>query len=111
MATWEWLANISIQKTLQVQKTASRTAGVYGPTYVEDNETPEVTVSLEATCLTATERAALVTTAMTRDGILTVVDNAGTTWSGRVVALNTERIRGTDLYRANVTLRPTDDEV
>lgn len=110
MAFWEYLASESISKPLAIVKTLSRTSGTYGKTYVTDNESPEVTVSLRGTCLDASERASLVAAAMAQDGVVALVDHSGVSWSGRVVSLSIESIRGTALFSATITLRPTDDE-
>ena len=42
--------------------------------------------------------------------VVTIADNAGRTYTGRVVAVSLERAKGSALYQASITLRPTDDE-
>ena len=111
MATWEYLGKRSLSKSLVVRKTLSRTAGTYGDSYVYDLERPEVSINLETQVgLTDEEAEALEATAMDPDGVVTVTDNAGRTHSGRIVSLSLDPERGTDLYQASLTLRPTTDE-
>ena len=111
MATWEYLGRRSITKNLVVRKTLSSSAETYGSAYVYDAEAPEVTHTLETEVgLDDTEAAALEALAMARDGVVTIADNAGRTYTGRVVALSLERAKGSALYQASITLRPTDDE-
>lgn len=111
MATWEYLADQSASKSLIIRKTLSRTSGAYGKTYIYDPETPEVTVTLRGTCLDRDERDDLLAIATTQDGTVSIVDNAGDTWSGRVISVSSTRIQGSSLFQATVTLRPQDDEV
>jgi hypothetical protein len=111
MATWEYLGRRSIGKNLVVRKTLSSSSTSYGSAYVYDVEPPDVTHTLETEVgLDDTEAAALEALAMARDGVATITDNAGTTYTGRVVALSLERAKGSALYQASITLRPTDDE-
>ena len=111
MATWEYLGRRSITKNLVVRKKLSSSGQTYGSTYVYDAEAPEVTHTLETEVgLDDTEAAALEALAMARDGVATITDNAGRTYTGRVVALSLERAKGSALYQASITLRPTDDE-
>jgi len=111
MATWEYLGRRSVSKSLVVRKTLSSSSTSYGSAYVYDVEAPEVTHTLETDIgLDDTEASALEALALARDGVVSVTDNAGTTYTGRVVALNLERAKGSALYQASITLRPTDDE-
>lgn len=111
MATWEYIGKRNLQKNLVIVKTASRTAGVYGETYVDDQQRPEKTFQLETDeGLTDTEADALEALAETRDGVTSITDNAGKSWAGRIVALSLERAKGTELWKATLTLRPQDDE-
>lgn len=112
MATWEYLGRRSIQKNLIVRKTISRTAGTYGKTYIYDTEPPEVTHILETDVgLTHSEATALEALANAQDGQTTVTDNAGTSYSGRIISVTFARAKGSDVYQATLTLRPTTDEV
>lgn len=111
MATWEYLAQETAQKNLVVRRTLPRTAGTYGETHVYDVERPEVTVSLQTTDgLTAEEREDLMDEALAPGGQATVTDNAGTTWSGRIVTFSAERLSGSDLFKGSLTIRPMTDE-
>ena len=111
MATWEYQGKRSISKNLVVRKTLSRTAGEYGSSYVYDVEAPEPTHTLDTGVgLTEQEAADLEALCLERDGVVSVTDSAGTTYSGRLVALSLDRAKGTDLYQASITLRPQDDE-
>lgn len=111
MATWEFLAQETVQRNLVVRKTLARTAGTYGDTYVYDVERPEVTVSLQTTDgLTAAERESLMTLALNPGGEATVTDNTGATWSGRIMSFSAERLAGSELFKGSLALRPTTDE-
>jgi hypothetical protein len=111
MSAWEYMGRRSIGKNLVVRKTLSSSSTSYGSAYVYDVEAPEVTHTLETDIgLDDTEASALEALALARDGVATVTDNAGRTYTGRVVALNLERAKGSALYQASITLRPTDDE-
>lgn len=111
MAIWEYLEEGSVQKDLVVVKTASRTAGVYGQTYVDDQYIPEQPINLRTTeGVTAAELAALKALALTPNGTTSVTDNAGTTHSGRIAALTWKRAEGTNRYSVTLTLRPQTDE-
>lgn len=111
MPTWEYLGKRSVSKSLVVRKTLSSSSTSYGSAYVYDVEAPEVTHTLETDIgLDDTEASALEALALARDGVVSVTDNAGTTYTGRVVALNLERAKGSALYQASITLRPANDE-
>ena len=111
MATWEYVGKRSVQKNLVVRKTLSRTAGSYGDTYVYDVEAPEVSYTLETEVgMTDAEAAALEALATAQDGTTTVTDNAGDSYTGRIVALSFERAKGSELWQATLTLRSQADE-
>lgn len=111
MATWEFVGKRSIQKNLVVRKTLSRTAGSYGDTYIYDVESPELTYTLETEVgLDDTEVAALEALATAQDGTTTVTDNAGDSYTGRIVALSFDRAKGSELWQATLTLRSMADE-
>jgi hypothetical protein len=111
MAVWEWLGKVSVQRSPIIRRTASRTPGEWGTTYVYDPARPEVTVTLEAReGLTEAEWQALFEASLEPDAEATVTDNAGKIWSGRILALVAERADGSAVYKASLTLRPSTDE-
>ncbi len=111
MATWEYVGKRSVQKNLIVRKTLSRSAGAYGDTYVYDVEAPEVNYTLETEVgMTDAEATALEALATAQDGATTVTDNAGDSYTGRIVAVSFERAKGSELWQATLTLRSQADE-
>lgn len=112
MANWEYLGKRSLTKDLVIVKTASRVEGEYGQTFVDDQVRPEKVHVLETKDggLTDTEADALEALAETRNGVTRVTDNAGRTWSGRIVHLDLEAEGGTAVWKATLGLRPQDDE-
>lgn len=105
MAIWEWVGEITISKSLDVQQCLPADPGSYGPQVIYDRKKPDTIKTFRAHGVARSEWEPWQTAAGEPFGSLELTDNTGATHEGLIASLAIRSIPGTVLADVEVGLR------
>lgn len=111
MSTWCFVGSSSITKNIEIQKALPTNATDYGKEYINDYIPPETVYTFKSDTISQAECTTLTNAANTRFSVLSLRDQGGTTYTGRLSSLGISAIQGVaGYYQATVTLRSVANE-